>query len=169
MQSDSDRGHGPSDAGMEETLSPPSSDSVPEIAEIDYSAPKPLCPQCMNINETSDHFCRKCGAPISSYATIDPIGRIWAEGYFYRQAVWHPRSAIVVIGIWMIFLPTILFSLMLVLSSAEFADRAYGIIAKLLELALVGLQFTILWMITRNYWRYRASLHDTPETKDSPK
>lgn len=50
-------------------------------------------------------FCGSCGAPLTTFASTLPFERTLAEGYAYRQAVESPRKLIVVLGIWMIFLP----------------------------------------------------------------
>ncbi|CAN5699428.1 hypothetical protein BH11VER1_BH11VER1_38580 [soil metagenome] len=62
-----------------------------------------LCLSCMAPNDTGVPFCAKCGAPMTSYASTGPLEHIFAEGYAYRQAAERPRSFIVVLGIWMIF------------------------------------------------------------------
>jgi hypothetical protein len=64
---------------------------------------KQLCTSCMTPNEPTAHFCIKCGAPLSSFATFAPFERLFAEGFIYRQAVDSPRKMIVVLGIWLIF------------------------------------------------------------------
>lgn len=54
-------------------------------------------------NAPETHFCAKCGAPLTSYASTGPFESIFAEGAVFRQAAERPRSLIVVIGIWIIF------------------------------------------------------------------
>src|SRR3954451_837470 len=67
------------------------------------SEEKQLCLSCMAPNEPTAHFCAKCGAPLSSYASTGPFESLFSEGAVYRQAAERPRSFIVVLGIWLIF------------------------------------------------------------------
>jgi len=62
-----------------------------------------LCAQCMTGNPPGSHFCRLCGAPLSSYAATGPFESLFAEGHLYRRAAEHPRRLVVVLGIWLIF------------------------------------------------------------------
>lgn len=64
---------------------------------------KQLCISCMAPNEPSAHFCVKCGAPLSSYASTGPFEGLFAEGAVYRQAAEHPQRLVVVLGVWLIF------------------------------------------------------------------
>src|SRR3954464_15103851 len=72
--------------------------SNPEVAEE-----KQLCANCMFPNYPEAHFCAKCGAPLSSYASTGPFESLFAEGHIYRQATEQPRKLVVVFGIWLIF------------------------------------------------------------------
>lgn len=62
-----------------------------------------LCIQCMTANAPGSHFCRRCGAPLSSFAATGPFEALFAEGHLYRRAAEQPRRLIVVVGIWLIF------------------------------------------------------------------
>lgn len=62
-----------------------------------------LCTQCMVGNPPGSHFCRECGAPLSSYAATGPFESLFAEGHLYRRAVEQPQRLVVVLGIWLIF------------------------------------------------------------------
>src|SRR3954464_10914584 len=61
--------------------------SNPEVAEE-----KQLCANCMFPNYPEAHFCAKCGAPLSSYASTGPFESLFAEGHVYRQATEQPRK-----------------------------------------------------------------------------
>jgi hypothetical protein len=66
---------------------------------------KQLCKSCAALNEPEADFCIKCGAPLSAYSTMGPYETIFAQGFIYREAAQRPRRFIVVLGIWLIFLP----------------------------------------------------------------
>src|SRR3954468_17407853 len=88
--------------------------SNPEVAEE-----KQLCANCMFPNYPEAHFCTKCGAPLSSYASTGPFESIFAEGHVYRQAVEKPRSLTVVLGIWILFGLMALTGVMLLVTRRE--------------------------------------------------
>lgn len=79
------------------------SESDPIVEPLEESDGMELCLSCMAPNDTGVPFCAKCGAPMTSYAATGPLEHIFAEGFAYRQAAERPRSFIVVLGIWMIF------------------------------------------------------------------
>ncbi len=104
-----------------------------------------LCPKCLLANSTAAAFCADCGAPIGMVSTVDPIQSIWAEGFAYRCAVEGPPKPIIVIGMWLIFGPTLL-ALPLSFFSSPSNDFATVFVA-LLEIAFG----TILYRTTKNY------------------
>ena len=79
-------------------------------------------------------------------ANVDPIQHIHSEGFAYRSAVDGPSSLIVVIGIWLLFLPLGLGTL--VSAPAMLAvSFPYGVLLLLLSVA----SFVMLFRSTRNY------------------
>ena len=71
-----------------------------ELPEADE---KQLCVSCLASNDPAAHFCIKCGAPLSSYASTGPFESLFAEGSVYRQAAERPQKLVVVLGVWLIF------------------------------------------------------------------
>jgi hypothetical protein len=112
---------------------------------------KITCPSCQTINEQSAIFCRKCGAPIGAGATLDPIQTIQAEGHLLRRATEGRPRPIVLLGMWIIFLPVlafgVYFAIYLILNRSGFSDFFFfwGAIG----LAYIG--FKILYRTTKNY------------------
>src|SRR6516162_1962936 len=82
--------------------------------ETPEAVEKQLCVSCMAQNEPSAHFCAKCGAPLTSYASTGPFESIFAEGSAYRAAAERPQKLVVVLGIWLIFGPMALAGLLMV-------------------------------------------------------
>jgi len=109
---------------------------------------KQLCVSCVAPNDPSAHFCIKCGAPLSSYASTGPFESLFAEGAVYRQAAEQPRSLIVVLGVWLIFGMVGLAGLVMVVMSRDLGiwNTAFG--ALMLAFSLV-----LIWKSTRNYLR----------------
>lgn len=104
-----------------------------------------LCPKCLLANSTAAAFCADCGAPIGMVSTVDPIQHIWAEGFAYRCAVDGPPKLIIVVGMWLIFGPTLLALPFAFFSSGS--NELASVFVALLEVAFA----TILYRTTKNY------------------
>ena len=98
-----------------------------------------ICPHCASPCRAEADFCDKCHSPLTTHATTDPMGTIFAEGFAARRAVTQPQSRLVVTGVWLWLLPLALTSaFMLLLGMATIA----GMIRQLkfeLDNALFGL------------------------------
>jgi hypothetical protein len=124
-------------------------DINPDEAAETISEPggKQLCKSCAALNEPDVNFCVKCGAPLSSYSTIGPFESIFAQGFVYRVAAENPRRFIVVLGIWLIFLPFVLAGAMIIASGEGLGWDLMGL----------GLLFVPLAIIGRTTWNYFAA------------
>jgi len=122
-------------------------EQTPETpAELDE---KKLCVSCMFPNDPDDHFCAKCGAPMTSYAAIGPFESLFAEGYVYRQAVERPRKFIVVLGMWLIFGTVAIVSTVLL-----FVDRGMDLQDDLVFLSCafsLPISLVLIWKTTQSY------------------
>lgn len=110
------------------------------------SAEKQLCISCMTPNDSSAHFCVKCGAPLTSYASTGPFESLFAEGSVYRSAAERPQKLVVVLGVWLIFGIMALASIFLILIGRDngFAYLVFG--AFLLPISVM-----MIWKTTQNY------------------
>lgn len=117
---------------------------------------RPLCLSCLAPNNEVAHFCLRCGAPLTSYASTGPIERILAEGYAYRQAVERPRKLAVVLGIWLIFGVNALGAVALVGMSQ--GKGAGGIASIAFGVFLFAVSLTVIWRSTRNFLAGRRAL-----------
>ena len=68
-----------------------------------------VCTVCLEINGPEANYCPKCGAPVNSLLSFNPWDQTLVEGFAYRRAVDGPPSKIILIGIWMLFSPSVLF------------------------------------------------------------
>ena len=120
----------------------------------------PVCPHCMADIDPLTNFCPKCGAPISSHATMLPFEGIFAQGWAYRNAVSQPGRPIVVLGMWLIFGPVALIALGayagLFMRMERGPTTVPGALAWLLGLALIALYIAILVRVTRGYLARRS-------------
>jgi len=125
---------------------------------------EPRCPHCIGPLGPNDDFCKSCGGPVTSHASIDPLGQIYATGYAYRQAVSGRPSKIVVLGMWLIFGPQLLgaVSLLIVMLQGAVAPQAsagarvrtgWEWSQLLIVVGLIAIYGTILGKVTRRYWR----------------
>lgn len=67
-----------------------------------------VCHNCIAVNHVESDFCRECGTPLSSFATLDPLKHIVATGDTWCKATSGPPKRITVVGMWLIFGPQLL-------------------------------------------------------------
>jgi hypothetical protein len=113
---------------------------------------KQLCIGCTFPNESSDHFCAKCGAPLSWYAATAPFESCFAEGHVYRQATERPRSLLVIFGVWLLF-GMFAFSGIMICFIGHNVGSPLQIISGTIGLISVA----VIWKTTRNYFFRRKS------------
>lgn len=70
---------------------------------------EPVCLKCLRPVSPGTHFCIQCGAPVTLQATTTPYEQILAAGYAYREASDKPVSLIVLVGMWLLWAPILLF------------------------------------------------------------
>src|SRR5574342_763685 len=62
-----------------------------------------ICPNCSDANDARDDFCRRCGAPVGRFTTLDPFKAIYAEGWLFRKSATARIRPIVLVGMWALF------------------------------------------------------------------
>ncbi len=135
----------------------------PQIPEQDDE--KQLCVRCLAPNLPNDHFCKNCGAPLSSFASTGPFESVFAEGQVYRQAAEQPRSFIVVLGIWLIFGTA-------VLAGGFVFVWAWGeqdILDLVLTSGMILFSVVILAKTTRNYFSRSLPTQDSESGMEEPR
>jgi hypothetical protein len=75
---------------------------------VESEEERQLCISCLAPNFSDAHFCEKCGAPLDSYAATAPFEQIFAQGHAFRSATTGKPKLVVMIGMWLLFLPSIL-------------------------------------------------------------
>ncbi len=138
-----------------------------------------LCPHCVKPIARFDHFCPHCGGPVTAHAAIDPLGQVYAQGYAYLQATTSDKPKfIVVLGIWLIFGPLVLFGLVGLFWISMDTSRGISLLANpgglaqpvgenlffnllvlLLGASMISLHLWIIWAVTRHYFQTH---HDPP-------
>ncbi len=123
-----------------------------EVDDNDQESEAVVCPKCVVENDPDAAFCHQCGAPIGLVAALDPIQSILAEGFVYRQAVEGPPKGIILLGMWLLFLPPMLTVLLGMTYTASIhwgatTDALFGILIPLYGVACA----IILYRTTANY------------------
>jgi len=119
---------------------------------------KMLCPNCLAENKPGLHFCMKCGCPLSSIAHMDPIKRIYFQGWSLRRAVSGPILPVVFWGMW-VFLGMALISTIIIIYLNISGHRGYfnmidrGMLFYLIPAAVI--YSVLLFRITKNYLRHK--------------
>jgi hypothetical protein len=118
-----------------------------------YQDRGPLCPSCAASIGPNEVFCPKCSGPASLLSTTDPIQRIQTEGFLYRRSVEGRPKPIVVIGVWLLFLPLLIIGVIgmagMVMIGA--GSGTAGFIVFLVSAALTYCGAAMLYRVTRNY------------------
>lgn len=66
-----------------------------------------ICPSCHTPNPSYTRYCSSCRAPLDSTTMLGPLGQIEAEGFALREATSGRSSPMIVIGVWLFFLPAL--------------------------------------------------------------
>jgi hypothetical protein len=112
------------------------------------------CPHCLEVNGPASVTCTRCGGPLLPIATVGPYEQIQTQGFAMREAVTRPRRLVVVVGIWLLNLPALLFG---VIEAVRNPDAA------LVFLPFVLLPGFLIFKTTRNYLKHRAA--NSPEAE----
>ena len=110
-----------------------------------------LCPSCQAESNSTDVFCHQCGAPIGTTATLDPLNQIHAQGHLLRTALKGRPRFIVLLGMWIMFLPLLVVagSVAVYLITNHNRRSDFGFFWGAAGLTYVCL--VILYRITKNY------------------
>src|ERR1041384_2877636 len=110
-----------------------------------------ICTACQTVNEQFESFCRQCGTPIGETATRDPLSKIQTEGFLFRKALDGPPKPIVLIGMWILFLPLIVAGVYIAAHIILYQRGLTSFFFFWVFVGLTYLAFTILYRVTKNY------------------
>ena len=120
---------------------------APDLGGIDLIA----CASCLAQNYESASHCQSCGYQLDSTSTLDPLKTIQAEGFMLRKATEGKPKFIVVLGIWIIFLPFLAAGIALAVSQIFDGGGFAGFVFFWLGIGLAYAGFIMLYRTTRNY------------------
>lgn len=110
-----------------------------------------ICPTCQALNSRSEHFCEQCGASTEHAQPTEPIPMPVAG--LPRTGVAKPWRKILLVGLWMVFLPAFLSN---AYAAIYFLKHRRGLAEFIFfwgSLGLTCLAFTILYRATKNHFR----------------
>lgn len=112
-----------------------------------------ICISCMQPNEWEAAYCMNCNTPMNLSNSNDPIQRLPAEGYAYRKAAEMKPNIVVLIGVWLLFLPAFIFSglsaIALILGYS--GGGADSFVWFWVSIAIAVFSFVMLYKVTSNY------------------
>ncbi|MBT3374244.1 MAG: hypothetical protein HN742_34805 [Lentisphaerae bacterium] len=127
-----------------------------QVGAAPEDTPRIVCSSCLGENEPEAAFCLECGNPIGDTSSMDPLKRIQAQGWIYRRAASSPYRFLIVVGMWLIFLPMAIVSFPIeFLHSRKPGDLPGAIFDCLIWTIVVA----VLCKVTANYIRRRAGTH----------
>jgi hypothetical protein len=100
---------------------------------------------------------------------LDPMGQIQAEGFAWRQATTGKPNLMVVIGVWIFFLPALLaFGLIIVLKLTEgFRWTLEDLIGLAMPILAALVSAVLLYKTTANYRRRRKEMNGRSAKQDA--
>jgi len=110
------------------------------------------CASCKTVNEHGEVFCRECGTPVA--ASAKPLNFVPAVDNIEPKepkALQRRPRLVVVIGLWVLFLPTLIWNLILASDIVTNFRSRENLAMFWLAGALVCLSLFVLFRITRNY------------------
>lgn len=121
-----------------------------------------ICTSCHQLNDPNAKYCQGCGAPIGLTSALGPWEQTLAQGFAIRQAATTDRPRpILVLGVWLIFLPTAVasaFTLWLVYRSTDWGLPDEVRMAASLGMLILAL--ALLYQSAANYARRHHSQVD---------
>jgi hypothetical protein len=124
----------------------------PQIGE--FARETILCVSCMKENDKNAVYCRYCNAAAGLTNNPDPLQRLAHEGAVYSRAVERKPNRIVLIGVWLLFFPVLVFCAISAVSLAVGGEA--GSLSFVLFWVLIIVSFfslTMIYKVTRNYFR----------------
>ena len=120
---------------------------APDSSEKDLT----VCASCLAQNYESASHCQNCGYQLDSTSTLDPLKTIQAEGFMLRKATEGKPKFIVVLGIWIMFLPFLAAGIALAISQIFDGSGFAGFVFFWLGVGLAYVGFIMLYRTTLNY------------------
>ena len=117
-----------------------------------------LCPSCLQANPPDARFCSRCDAPLSAGAVLGPFEQTRAQRFIFHRAATGPSSFIVVLGVWVIFLPILIACALFFGSMIVVGPLTLQLVLEcLLPLFVTAFSAALLWRVTANFQKQRRT------------
>jgi len=127
-----------------------------------------LCTSCLQPNPPETPFCKRCGAPIGAISAVGPLESLYAEGFAYRKATEGKPKTIVLIGMWLLFLPPLAGTIVLMADTANHR-QGWSAVLQLIWFLLLAIVFVIiLTKVTMNYCKKSQAAPDNEQGGSPP-
>ena len=109
------------------------------------------CISCLAENRRFESFCHRCGAPVSTTATLAPVQTIQTEGFLLRKALERRPKLMVLVGVWILHLPVLVLGVCVAIFIIFSQRGIVGFFFFWVMIALSTFAAIILYRITKNY------------------
>jgi len=117
-----------------------------------------LCVACMKENNGAATFCRFCNAALGLSDNPDPLQKLAFEGAVYAKAVEVKPNVVVLVGVWLLFFPILVFSLQSAISMMfDGGGGTESFIMFWLLIITAVFSGTMIYKVTRNYFNGRKT------------
>jgi hypothetical protein len=123
-----------------------------------------VCSSCGALINSGDEYCPTCSAPTAFAFNLDPMKMIESEGHLFVRAVEGRQKPIVLIGVWILFLPMFLFGAFFAITiiAQGFGSGLENFVFFWGAFGLAFIAFIILNRVTSNYFRPKSPAADEP-------
>jgi hypothetical protein len=127
-----------------------------------HAEDSPLCTHCLRPFRQGVHFCPRCSAPLTVFATTADYESVYAQMWAIGKALKYPRRALQVVGVAVLTGPTLVgFPLMLVLGLSQ--ERDFFAIETFAFMGAVFYAYALVMLYCwRNWRRYRRDPDSVP-------
>lgn len=113
-----------------------------------------VCLSCLKENDSAAVYCRYCNSALQVTNNPDPIQKLSHEGVVYSKAVEGKPKLVVLIGVWLLFFPVLIFSLITAVSMAFEGERgSSGFIFFWFLVISAFFSLTMIYKVTKNYFK----------------
>jgi ribosomal protein L40E len=138
------------------TSSQGQSERVAEVQDPECDVPADdeaaLCTNCLFPNLPDASLCKRCGASMSYASIVGPLDAALASGFMWRGAVRGRPKPFVLVSVWVLFFPSLLWNLLVALSILTVGMTGPASLAMLwFALGFAAVAFMMLYQVTRNY------------------
>lgn len=113
-----------------------------------------VCLTCLKENDGAAVYCRYCNSALSLTDNPDPLQKLSLEGVVYSKAVEGKPKLVVIIGVWLLFFPVLVFSSIAAVSMAFEGERgSIGFVLFWLLVVSAFFSLTMIYKVTKNYFK----------------